>query len=49
MAVPTLIAGWAATRWDLAAVFPWFAGVVAAACLGAAIAGLHSMRSARTS
>ncbi len=32
MAVPTLIAGWAATRWDLASVFPWFAGAVAAAC-----------------
>lgn len=46
MAVPTLIAGWAATRWDLAAVFPWFAGTVAAACLGAAIAGLLNSRAA---
>ncbi|TFV59998.1 MFS transporter [Mycobacterium sp. PS03-16] len=44
MAVPTLVAGWAATQWDLAAVFPWFAGTVAAACLGAAGAGLRSMR-----
>lgn len=44
MAVPTLIAGWAATRWDLAAVFPWFAATVAAACLGAAIAGLLNSR-----
>lgn len=48
MAVPTLIAGWAATQWDLASVFPWFAGTVAAACLGAAIAGTHSVRAART-
>ncbi len=44
MAVPTLVAGWAATRWDLTSVFPWFAGAVALACLGAAGAGLHSTR-----
>jgi MFS family permease len=44
MAVPTLVAGWAATRWDLAAVFPWFAGAVAAACLGAGVAGLFAHR-----
>lgn len=44
MAVPTLVAGWAATQWDLAAVFPWFAGTVAVACLGAAVAGLRSIR-----
>ncbi|WP_241472865.1 MFS transporter [Mycolicibacterium neoaurum] len=47
MAVPTLIAGWAATRWNLAAVFPWFAGAVATACLGAAVAGLLSTRRRR--
>jgi MFS family permease len=47
MAVPTLLAGWAATRWDLAAVFPWFAGAVAAACLGAGVAGLFAHRGAR--
>ncbi|TQK29130.1 MFS transporter [Arthrobacter sp. SLBN-53] len=47
MAVPTLIAGWAATRWDLASVFPWFAGAVATACLGAAVAGLLSNRRRR--
>ncbi|WP_024446864.1 MFS transporter [Mycolicibacterium iranicum] len=47
MAVPTLIAGWAATQWDLAAVFPWFAGTVAVACLGAAVAGLRSTRAVR--
>ncbi|WP_374193395.1 MFS transporter [Mycolicibacterium sp. S2-37] len=46
MAVPTLVAGWAATQWDLAAVFPWFAGAVAAACLGAGAAGLRSARAA---
>jgi MFS family permease len=44
MAVPTLIAGWAATRWDLAEVFPWFAVLVSVACLGAAAVGLRSMR-----
>ena len=48
MAVPTLVAGWAATQWDLAKVFPWFAGTVAVACLGAAIAGLRNTRAART-
>ncbi|ADU01261.1 MULTISPECIES: MFS transporter [Mycolicibacterium] len=47
MAVPTLVAGWAATRWELASVFPWFAGIVSAACLGAAVAGLRSIRVAR--
>jgi len=46
MAVPTLIAGWAATEWDLAEVFPWFAGIVAAACLAAGVAGLRSARTA---
>jgi MFS family permease len=44
MAVPTLVAGWAATQWDLAAVFPWFAGTVAVACLGTPVAGLRSIR-----
>ena len=44
MAVPTLVAGWAATRWELSAVFPWFAGSVAAACLIAAAVGLYGMR-----
>ncbi|AFM19388.1 arabinose efflux permease family protein [Mycolicibacterium chubuense NBB4] len=48
MAVPTLVAGWAATQWDLAEVFPWFAGTVATACLGAAVAGLRSTRRMRT-
>ena len=44
MAVPTLIAGWAATRWPLISVFPWFAGTVAAACLAAAMFGAISTR-----
>lgn len=39
MAIPTLVAGWAATRWPLADVFPWFAGAVAVACLLAAVIG----------
>jgi MFS family permease len=43
MAIPTLLAGWAATEWDLAAVFPWFAGAVALACLGAAAAGVRGL------
>lgn len=45
MAVPTIAAGWAATRWPLATVFPWFAGFVAAACLAAAAVGLLTTRS----
>ncbi|OBG82752.1 MFS transporter [Mycobacterium sp. E802] len=44
MAVPTLLAGWAATRWDLDTVFPWFAGAVATACLAAAFIGALSRR-----
>ena len=47
MAVPTLVAGWAATRWDLGAVFPWFAATVAAACLVAAAAGIRTLRHRR--
>lgn len=46
MAVPTLVAGWAATRWDIAAVFPWFAGTVALACLVAAAFGVRNTRRA---
>ena len=47
MAVPTIVAGWAATRWPLSAVFPWFAGAVAAACLVAAAVGAFTSRSRR--
>lgn len=46
MAVPTLLAGWAATTWELVVVFPWFAVVVATACVGAAVAGMRSARAA---
>lgn len=44
MTVPTLVAGWAATRWDIAVVFPWFAAAVAVACVAAAVIGARSMR-----
>ncbi|MFC9896220.1 MFS transporter [Nocardia sp. NPDC127579] len=46
MALPTILAGWAATTWGLDAVFPWFVGVVAVACLAAAALGLRSHRRA---
>jgi MFS family permease len=42
MAVPTILAGWAATSWGLAAVFPWFTAAVALACLAAGTLGLRS-------
>jgi MFS family permease len=45
MAIPTIAAGWAATRWSLATVFPWFAGAVAVACLIAAVVGAMTTRS----
>lgn len=45
MAIPTIAAGWAATRWSLASVFPWFAGTVAIACLIAAVVGALTTRS----
>lgn len=41
MALPTVLAGWAATTWGLRTVFPWFVGIVAVACLGAATLGLR--------
>lgn len=44
MAIPTIAAGWAATRWSLASVFPWFAGAVAVACLIAAVVGAFTTR-----
>jgi hypothetical protein len=44
MALPTILAGWAATTWGLSAVFPWFVGVVALACLIAAGLGLRRNR-----
>lgn len=44
MAVPTIAAGWAATRWSLGEVFPWFASAVAVACLLAAGIGAVTTR-----
>ncbi|WP_280492217.1 MFS transporter [Nocardia asiatica] len=46
MALPTILAGWAATTWGLGTVFPWFVGVVALACLIAAGLGLRRNRTA---
>ncbi|MEV6276002.1 MFS transporter [Nocardia sp. NPDC051832] len=46
MALPTILAGWAATTWGLDKVFPWFVGVVAVACLIAAGLGLRGNRRA---
>lgn len=42
MAIPTIVAGWASTRWGLETVFPWFVGMVALACLAAAGLGVHN-------
>jgi MFS family permease len=42
MAVPTILAGWAATEWGLAAVFPWFSVATALACLTAGTLGVRS-------
>jgi hypothetical protein len=42
MAVPTILAGWAATEWGLAAIFPWFSALTAVACLTAGTLGLRS-------
>jgi MFS family permease len=44
MAVPTILAGWAATEWPLSEVFPWFAYAVAVACLIAAGVGAANTR-----
>ncbi|MFI9510169.1 MFS transporter [Nocardia sp. NPDC052566] len=41
MALPTIVAGWAATTWGLTTVFPWFVAVVALACLLAAGLGVR--------
>jgi MFS family permease len=40
MAVPTILAGWAATQWSLSAIFPWFTAAVALACVLAGALGL---------
>lgn len=46
MAVPTILAGWAATTWGLGAVFPWFTAAVALACVGAGVLGIRGSRTA---
>lgn len=45
MAVPTVVAGGAASAWGLAAVYPWFTGAVALACVSAGVLGLRAPRS----
>jgi MFS family permease len=42
MIVPTILAGWAATTWGLAAIFPWFSLAVAVACVTAGTLGLRT-------
>lgn len=42
MAVPTILAGWAATQWSLATIFPWFTAAVALACVLAGSLGVAS-------
>ncbi|MBW8750444.1 MAG: MFS transporter, partial [Propionibacteriales bacterium] len=46
MAVPTILAGWAATQWSLGAIFPWFTAAVALACVAAGTLGLTARRPA---
>ncbi|MFE3544894.1 MFS transporter [Nocardia sp. NPDC059177] len=46
MALPTLAAGWAATTWGIATIFPWFIAIVAVACVLAALIGLRGNRAA---
>ncbi|QIS21531.1 MFS transporter [Nocardia terpenica] len=48
MALPTVVAGWAATTWGMGRVFPWFVVAVALACLGAAAIGLRGNRTVTT-
>ncbi len=48
MALPTILAGWAATEWGLSEVFPWFVGAVAVACLAAAGLGLRRNAEVKT-
>ncbi|MCK0438806.1 MFS transporter [Gordonia alkaliphila] len=46
MGIPTVVAGTVASRYGTAAIFPWFAGAVAVACLGAAVLGALGTRNA---
>ncbi|MQY30764.1 MFS transporter [Nocardia aurantia] len=47
MALPTVLAGWAASTWGMSRIFPWFVVVVAAACLVAAGIGVRDERATR--
>jgi MFS family permease len=44
MIVPTILAGWAATEWGIAAIFPWFSLLTALACVTAGVLGVRSGR-----
>jgi MFS family permease len=46
MAVPTILAGWAATQWSLGAIFPWFTAAVALACVLAGTLGVTARQPA---
>ncbi|BDH55136.1 MFS transporter [Tsukamurella sp. PLM1] len=46
MGVPTVIAGYLATGYGTAAIFPWFAAAVGSGCLLAAVIGIRGRRSA---
>lgn len=42
LAMPTILAGWAATTWSLTTIFPWFTAAVALACVVAGVLGARS-------
>jgi len=44
MGIPTVIAGALASQYGTAEVFPWFAGAISVACLGAAVMGTLGAR-----
>ncbi|WP_019929820.1 MFS transporter [Nocardia sp. BMG111209] len=47
MALPTVLAGWAASAWGISRIFPWFVAVVAVECLVAAGIGVRGDRATR--
>ncbi|MFT4200838.1 MFS transporter [Gordonia sp. (in: high G+C Gram-positive bacteria)] len=44
MAIPTVLAGALASHFGTSAIFPWFVGAVALACLAAAVLGIRGVR-----
>lgn len=48
LALPTILAGWAATEWGLATIFPWFALLTALACVTAGVLGVRSAHAVPT-